>query len=221
MIDRVWYACYGSNLNYDRFKLYIKGGVLENSGKLYHGCRDKTLPERMEKYTIHHELYFSGESPTWKNLGVAFINTKEDPSIDTLSKIYLISIEQFEDVLLQENGKDPRKEKVSIDYDSLLQEKEYLTGSIDENRWYGRILHIGYHHEIPIFTFTAKWDYEGIWFNPPSDDYLITIIKGLIETHDPSNDELMNYFRTKKGMIERYDDGDLLDFISSARDRKG
>ena len=39
--DYVWYGCYGSNINYDRFMLYIKG---DNSG-IYsssEGCEDKS-----------------------------------------------------------------------------------------------------------------------------------------------------------------------------------
>ncbi len=47
MKDYVWYACYGSNLLYERFKCYILGGTFNGNGRYHDGCQDKTLPKDM------------------------------------------------------------------------------------------------------------------------------------------------------------------------------
>ena len=41
--DYVWYACYGSNINYERFMYYING---DKKGKYstINGCEDKSEP---------------------------------------------------------------------------------------------------------------------------------------------------------------------------------
>ena len=41
--DKVWYACYGSNLCAERFMYYIVGGHCPFNDKDYDGCRDKTM----------------------------------------------------------------------------------------------------------------------------------------------------------------------------------
>jgi len=45
-VDYVWYACYGSNINTQRFMLYIEGGEGNVEGTLLNedGARDKSPP---------------------------------------------------------------------------------------------------------------------------------------------------------------------------------
>ena len=60
----VWYACYGSNINYDRFMYYINGDI---NGKFseFNGCKDKSLPLEVKQYIFKHPVYFAGISKRW------------------------------------------------------------------------------------------------------------------------------------------------------------
>lgn len=40
--DKVWYACYGSNLLEEHFLCYILGGQPAGVKTVYGGCNDKT-----------------------------------------------------------------------------------------------------------------------------------------------------------------------------------
>ena len=59
--DYVWYACYVSNINYNRFMYYINGDINENYGTI-NGCVDKSKPVEEKKYIFKCPIYFSGES---------------------------------------------------------------------------------------------------------------------------------------------------------------
>ena len=47
--DYVWYACYGSNINYNRFMYYINGDISEKYSTI-NGCVDKSKPIEEKKY---------------------------------------------------------------------------------------------------------------------------------------------------------------------------
>ena len=96
--DYVWYGCYGSNINYDRFMLYIKG---DNSG-IYssgEGCEDKSEPLESKKYIYNCPIYFAGESKRWTG-GMAFLDYMNDGK--SYGRIYKIKMSQFKSVLKQE-----------------------------------------------------------------------------------------------------------------------
>lgn len=86
----IWYACYGSNLSYERFMKYINN------------CSDSTPPQKWMPITIKHDMYFARESRTWENKGVAFLNPEESSNAYTLGKMYLIKLEQYLEVKEQE-----------------------------------------------------------------------------------------------------------------------
>jgi hypothetical protein len=101
MKSYVWYACYGSNINYDRFLLYILGGKkdfydveVSNSG-----CKDALLPKKSKPYIINHPIYFAKEINRWGG-GVAFLNTNEQGI--SLGRAYLILEDQLRDIQQQE-----------------------------------------------------------------------------------------------------------------------
>ena len=87
MKDLVWYACYGSNIYKKRFLFYIKGGQPEVSTKCYKGCSDKNAPTYDKQIRIPYELYFSKESSSWENRGVAFIKSERNESVETLNSL--------------------------------------------------------------------------------------------------------------------------------------
>lgn len=202
--DLVWYACYGSNLLESRFFCYIKGGVPEGSKKEHQGCTDKSPPKACEKYFIPHQLYFAEKSKQWDNCGVAFI--KSTPFYDecekfTYARKYLITKEQFVQVLRQENGKDIDDTSINIDFEIAEINKYFLVGKEHECKWYGKVINLGKENGIPIFTFTAKNDF--IDYNPPSDKYLKIIIKGIKETFKIEGNEIIDYLISIHGIQKK------------------
>ena len=64
--DLVWYAAYGSNLSFKRYKRYIAK------------CQSDSVPVKNKPIIIPHQLYFAQRSEKWKNMGVAFIKSRFD-----------------------------------------------------------------------------------------------------------------------------------------------
>lgn len=187
----VWYLSYGSNLSKDRFLCYIQGGTPFGSLKCETGCRDKNLPLKDEPYEISYPLYFSKKSARW-NGGVAFISKHEEANTKTLARMYLISEEQFMDVISQENNGVP----VSFILDEVKKEKSKQIS----NNWYGNILYIGEKDSYPIFSFTSNEDIDDVLFTKPSKAYLNTIALGIKETFQMEHREIIQYLYASKGM---------------------
>ena len=191
----VWYASYGSNLSKDRFLCYIRGGKPEGSEKEEVGCRDQSLPLKQETFIMNFPLYFAKNSDRWQQQGVAFIGLTKDENEVTYSRKYLITREQFLDVVKQENN------GIELDIDLEKVKKEgHLTL---RDSWYGTILFLGEEEGAPIFTFTADWDLD-VPFNKPSEQYLSMIIEGLKRYVNLNNHEIINYLSTKPGVIDNY-----------------
>jgi hypothetical protein len=102
--DYVWYASYGSNLLYERFLTYIKGGVCKFNGVNYPGCRDNSLPKDSRPITIPYKMYYGNKSKSWGNAGVSFLDI--DIKGQSLGRMYLITKEQLEDISRQEGRGD-------------------------------------------------------------------------------------------------------------------
>lgn len=62
-------------------------------------------------------MYFAKSSGNWENGGVAFIKTNLDEKKQTLGRMYLITKEQFIDVVKQETN---FKGELMIDFDRAI-----------------------------------------------------------------------------------------------------
>ncbi|TXC86044.1 hypothetical protein FS935_18515 [Metabacillus litoralis] len=205
----VWYASYGSNINNDRFLCYIKGGKPNGSSMVEEGCRDQSLPIKESIHLIKHPLYFAKESGRWNFQGVAFIGLYQDSSCITYSKKYLITTEQFMDIVKQEN--DGIKFKLNLQ--DVQERNSYV---FNEESWYGNILYLGKDSGYPIYTFTAPWDKKEVDWKKPSHSYLSTIIKGLRK--DYSTTDVFDYLASKPGIKESYQRDELLHLIKETFD---
>jgi len=203
----VWYASYGSNLNKDRFLCYIKGGSPAGSTRVELGCKDPSLPIAETTFPLHHPLYFAKEAGGWQSQGVAFIGLIYDQDMVTYSKKYLITIEQFLDVVKQENGGD----HFEIDLNEVREQGSKI---FRQNAWYGNIIYLGDDQGYPIFTFTAPWERDEVEMKKPSHNYLATIIKGL--KTDYTNEEIFYYLQNKPGITGFYTDEELAKVIAVA-----
>ena len=90
----VWYACYGSNINKERFMEYINN------------CTDKTPPIADRPFCFDHNIYFAKHSSKWQG-GKAFLD--DTVSGKAYGRIYKITKEQYEELKLAE-GRDYTKQ---------------------------------------------------------------------------------------------------------------
>ncbi|SFC03260.1 hypothetical protein SAMN04487907_10210 [Zunongwangia mangrovi] len=205
--ERVWYACYGSNLMEDRFLCYIAGGTPKGAKRTYTGCNDKALPKANRSYVIDHELYFAKSSHTWSGGSAAFLKPQKDKTAQSFGKIYSISKDQFIDLVKQEVDLDG---ELSIDPENVIR-NGYL--DIDADVWYDRILFLGWHQEMPIFSFTnSKFLKEEI--NAPHPLYLEKIISGLRETYNFTSVEIIKYLENKTGIKQHKIATDLKQLVN-------
>ncbi|THE12217.1 hypothetical protein E1I69_11905 [Bacillus timonensis] len=204
MKQYIWYASYGSNINRDRFLCYIKGGRPKGSTETEVGCKDPSSPIDEGMFTIPYPLYFAKEAGRWDSKGVAFIDGTPNDEAVTYSKKYLITSDQFLDVLQQENS--------GLQFDIDLQKvKESGSTVFRKKAWYGRILYLGDDSGYPIFTFTAPWNADEVPFNKPSMEYLETIITGLKEYK--SNEDIIRYLEQKPGIKGNYTTEELTKLV--------
>jgi len=200
----IWYASYGSNLLEDRFRCYLLGGQPEGAQRACRGCTDQSLPLRSEPVQIPHQLYFARESLTWLGGGVAFIG-KPSNSQTTFGRMYLITEEQFTEVVAQEMD---ATDEIGIDFGHIEVKG---SGVVKENVWYGRILCLGRHDGYGIFTFTFEDDQQPL--RKPGHAYLRTITKGLKETYGFRNEEIAAYLADQSGVSGNYTIAELLELM--------
>ena len=97
----LWYVAYGSNMDYERFMCYIKGGSYEGSS-FRSPCSDTSLPLAVRPVEIPYDMYFANASGSWDGCGVSFLDVSGKGK--ALGVAYLITKEQFEHVSAEENG---------------------------------------------------------------------------------------------------------------------
>ena len=202
----VWYASYGSNLLRERFLCYIQGGQPIGSKRNYIGCKDKSEPVSEAAIILNYDLYFAKTSSNWQDGGVGFIKTQLNSNIITYGYMYLITKEQFCDVVKQEIQS---KNRITIDFETAIIKGNliFLPGS-----WYGNLIFIDYKNDYPIFTFTHEIDIK--LTVAPSKEYLTMIISGLIKTHKLSVQEIRRYLLSKEGVNENYIEEQLIKMTS-------
>lgn len=198
-MDYVWYASYGSNLLESRFRCYISGGTPEGSTKNERGCTNPAYPKKIAPISLPYEMYFAEYSGRWDG-GVAFINTEKDTNTRTYGKKYLITSEQFKQIVQQEND----NYKMEID---LELAKNVHTYSFNDS-WYGNILYLGETDGYPIFTFTDNRTIAEKNITPPSLPYLKNIYYGLADLYEDDKN-LIQYLYSKKGVSDAYTLADL------------
>ncbi len=180
MSDYVWYASYGSNFYSKRLELYLKGGSIPGLTREHPGSRDATPPKKSAIIEIPYPTFFSQKATSWENKGVAFLDAHSSEKM-SLSRIYLVTREQFVDIFTQENGLTPGSLKYEPDM-SLQPGEHSDIGPDDELQWYGKVIALDTFEGKPVFTFTCKSEEFAEEKNKPGTNYLAVIAKGLMET---------------------------------------
>ncbi len=125
--DKVWYACYGSNLSSERFSYYIEGGFCPLNNKNYDGCKDKTLWTESKICQKPGSMYFARTSDSWGGYGVAFYDPEANGTV--IMRLYKVTWGQLLEIQKQE-GNHPH--------------------------WYGWLVSLGVDPDgCPVYTITS------------------------------------------------------------------
>lgn len=207
-LSKIWYASYGSNMQMERFLCYIRGGQPKGRTDIYNGCRDKTLPEDHKEFYISSRLYFARESKGWNKGGVGFISNTFGGQYQALARMYLITQEQFVDVVKQETKYSG---ELTIDFEKCIEQGSVI---FKDDSWYGNLIYLGEQYEYPIFTFTSKADLTD-QINKPNNAYLKTIIEGIKEAFPNFNEfDICDYLLPLEGVNEHYNKDSLIKLIN-------
>jgi hypothetical protein len=211
MSRKIWYASYGSNLSYrNRFLCYIAGGKPAGAKRWNPGCRDKTPPSDIRPLPLNCELYFAAFSDSWGG-SPAFIRRGSRTSV-TLGRAYLITDEQFNDVVIQENGGEPDGTRIVPPVEQL---DRIETFTLPSNPLYGLLWRIGKEGGSPVVTFTTARN--NLPIGPPSEAYVKIIAAGLKETYPKMNDaDIAEYLRHAEGVRDRIPENVLRDWVKAA-----
>ena len=155
------------------------------------------MPKEMKKIVLHYPMFFAKSSRRWEQKGVAFIESIKQPNHQTFGKMYLITKEQFCDVVKQENNMD----QLEIDFEELENKGSNI---ILESKYYGKLLHVGDEDGKPIYTFTSPCPISQDEYHAPALSYLKVIAYGLKETFDFEEDEIIHYFLQRTEVKKEY-----------------
>ena len=188
-MDHVWYAAYGSNLDWPRFSLYLRGGRPEGARREFPGAHDDTDPVDVQPVELDGSVYFAWDSPTWGG-GIAFYDPQARGT--SLGRAYLVTVNQFADVATQEMHREPSGDP--LDLVDLVAEGSSVLGP-------GRYetLHVvGEIDGVPVVTFTSSVHDEGE-ANAPRPAYLATMARGLADSHGLAADDVTDYLLERPG----------------------
>ncbi|KAH7528921.1 hypothetical protein FEM48_Zijuj05G0129000 [Ziziphus jujuba var. spinosa] len=201
----IWYSSFGSNMWRPRFMCYIQGGQVEGLQRPLPGCMDKSPPKGTLWKILPYRLFFGRNfSRSWGPGGVAFINPEVNIHEKTYMCLYRITLEQFNDVLLQEN--DPSVTLSSPLFD-LTALNSIMTGTSKsqeinmEKGWYRNVTYLGKVGDLPILTLTCRLsEVEGfrsgkIPLCPPGKSYTNILLRGLVEGKQLSEEEAIAYIQ--------------------------
>ncbi len=145
--------------------------------------------------SIAHRLYFTGHSRIWGG-APAFVDTASAAGHSAFARGYLITWEQFEDVVAQESG----RATAQIDI-APTELDDGFSRCIGPGR-YENLLCVGRHDGHPIVTFTAPWSLAEAEPTAPSPGYLSVLLAGLRESHGLDDAAITNYLTAAPGCTQ-------------------
>lgn len=200
--DLVWYVSYGSNLHRARFLSYLQGGLMPGGLRADTGCRDPSPPEADEALHLPFELYFSGESRVWGG-GVAFLDHTERPgATPTYARGYVITGEQFEDLVAQES----KRAHAPVDWATLATHGRVVVGP----GRYDALVLLGSRDGLPLVTFTHPRPLAANTTAVPVVGYLNMLASGLREAHALPDDVIAAYLCSHPGAADAWTPSSLL-----------
>jgi hypothetical protein len=187
-VQLMWYVAYGSNLSRERFCHYLRGGRLDGVERDYPGCRDTSDELDSFGLLITGGVYFAGRSSGWRG-GMAFYDP-EAPG-EVAARAYLITAEQFVDVLAQETLRSPG---MALDLTPAFRGDRYSNGV----GGYPILVRVGCHRGVPLVTFTRDRR-SASTLVAPTVLYLAAMATGLREAHGWSLTQIDRYLSALPG----------------------
>lgn len=203
--QHVYYASYGSNLNKDRFYSYLTGKKYSTALVTHKGCENATEPKNIVNFCAPQmSLYFAQESTFWGSGGVGFVQLAQHSDEFVHMRMYLITQEQFCDIVAQENGAHDEYEQIRSQLLPIMQQL-HSSGTRKMHRvlptgaWYNALLYLGTAEDgHAIFSFTTFDSFEHL-IQAPCKNYLQVIAQGLRDA-GMSKVECAEYLLKKRGM---------------------
>jgi hypothetical protein len=189
--DLVWYAAYGSNMLAARLGCYLAGGRPAGGLRTYPGCRDCRPPIETVPVMLPGGIYFALESITWTG-GMAFYDRLLPGR--TVARAYLVSAQQFADIVAQEMHRPP-----GADLD-LIEETVARGRAVVGPGRYETLVYCGSRSGYPVLTFTAPWRAGEVAWNAPAPAYLGMLAGGLHEAHGWDADRIAAYLGARPGV---------------------
>ncbi len=184
-VEMVWYVAYGSNLLAERFVTYLEGGRPDGRAHAHQGARDRTRWRTDRPVEVPHRLHFAGTSRWWGGGGVALVSARVGGQ-PTRGRAYLITREQFQDVLAQESGREVGHD---VDLEPALRDGRARVSDGP----YDLVVRVGEDGGWPMLTFTRWAPLASLPFNAPSAEYASCIVAGLRQCHGFTEPEARTY----------------------------
>mmetsp|Transcript_6136 Transcript_6136/g.18684 ORF Transcript_6136/g.18684 Transcript_6136/m.18684 type:complete len:259 (+) Transcript_6136:37-813(+) len=128
-------------------------------------------------------------------------STAEFTRADTFGRMYLITREQFNDLVAQENFVPD----FALDLNELKETREHMHNCFPSH-WYGVVLYLGEHAGQPVLSFTGHNPAEERALRP-SMNYLRTIASGLYQTYEPlgwTRQQVAAYLYARQAVQQHY-----------------
>ncbi len=210
MTDRssrpVWYASYGSNCDAARFSLYLAGGEGDGAPGSHRGARNPGPPLDSAPMEFDSQITFNGLSKRWGG-GVAFLEHQrvDSGTPGALGRRYLVTQEQFEDVVAQEN----RRPTMPLPFESISPGETRVVGE----GWYDALVSLRPVAGVPVFTFTSSTAPESSTSTPPALTYLRTVASGLLQAHDLTLAQVVDRLRVPGVVAASWTAPELLNLL--------
>ncbi|GEM_PF-409616 len=163
----VWYAAYGSNCDAARLAVYLRGGVLPETGEDHPGSAQAKPPRDWIPFTFPRALGFAGHSAAWGGAPAVLTTT---PGL-ALGRAWRLSWRQLEDLVAQENGRP--HQPLPLPAPRLTVHPDGLYGSLER---------VGSLQRLPVVTCTTPPERMPP-AGAPSGPYLGVIGRGLLATY--------------------------------------
>lgn len=207
----VWYAAYGSNLARVGIASYLEGGAPPGVTRPRPGARDPRPPRAAGALEVGGQVYFAGESTVWGGGGVAFFDHRHDTGRARV-RAWLLAAEQFDDVVAQENGRDPRRDPPpAIDVEAIADTDDHRADG-----WYGHVVVLGEHEGRPVVTCTNGDRHAR--HAAPGVAYLRIVSRGLLEGWGDDVEGVVAYLAALPGVDGGWRRSDLLALVEGISD---
>ncbi len=203
----VWYASYGTGLSSEIFMQQILGGRPTGSTRVFAGCTDQSPPIKDVFLSLPHRLYFAGACEVWDGGGHGTIEV-EPSGARTIARAYLITLEQFQEMVAQQNDQTRIK--------PLPLRQAVLHGHVPikgVNGYYNELIFTGIKDGAPMFSITST---KKLPLKPPSIAYTRFLCKGLSE-RGGSQSKVVDYVLATPGIAGHRNKSDITQLFAAEK----